>query len=370
MINITNVSKKYGHFTAVNDVSFSVEKGTILGLLGPNGAGKTTLMKMISGFHNPHAGSITVCDVDVTSNPIFIKKNIGYLPETNPMYGELTVEEHLDFIADSHGIDDKSKALSRVKHLCDLGVFYHKTIDSLSKGMRQRVGLAQAIIHTPPVIILDEPTSGLDPNQIHEIRNVIRQLKEFSAVILSTHILQEVEAICDEIVIVREGSLVAKGKREEIALQIKGDIRYDVEVLGVPTANALKKLHSKKGIVSYDTTKYEDATLVQVRGSYDSLKGEDIFSWAVSNNLVVRELHKESSRLESIFQSLTQDTFTQDTSSSDPVEKRTTQESTAYATTKKQATSQEFPKNSNEHLKSSAKRSSSKINTKKGGSVS
>lgn len=208
-IEVVGLQKNYGAQKAVNDISFSIQKGEIVGFLGPNGAGKSTTMKMITGYLKADAGKALVSGIDVAVDPISVKQKIGYLPEANPLYLEMYVREYLDFIAGVHQIADKKKAIEAVIVLTGLTIESKKKISELSKGYKQRVGLAAALIHDPEVLILDEPTSGLDPNQIIEIRNVIKAQGKNKTVLFSTHILQEVAAICDRVIIINKGQIVA-----------------------------------------------------------------------------------------------------------------------------------------------------------------
>ncbi len=208
-IEVVGLQKNYGAQKAVNDISFSIAKGEIVGFLGPNGAGKSTTMKMITGYLEADAGKALVCGLDVAKAPIEVKQKIGYLPEANPLYTEMYVREYLDFIAGVHQIADRKKAIDTVIELTGLTIEAKKKIGQLSKGYKQRVGLAAALIHDPEVLILDEPTSGLDPNQIIEIRNVIKAQGKNKTVLFSSHILQEVAAICDRVIIINKGQIVA-----------------------------------------------------------------------------------------------------------------------------------------------------------------
>ena len=208
-IEVAGLQKNYGAQKAVNDISFNIHKGEIVGFLGPNGAGKSTTMKMITGYLTADAGKALVCGIDVALDPISVKQKIGYLPEANPLYVEMYVREYLDFIAGVHQLVNRKKAIEDVIFLTGLTIESKKKISELSKGYKQRVGLAAALIHDPEVLILDEPTSGLDPNQIIEIRNVIKAQGKNKTVLFSTHILQEVEAICDRVIIINKGKIVA-----------------------------------------------------------------------------------------------------------------------------------------------------------------
>lgn len=212
MIEVKGLVKMYGAKRAVNGVNFSVRRGDILGFLGPNGAGKSTTMKMITGFLRPTAGTALVDGHDVTVEPVAVKRKIGYLPESAPAYGEMTVEEFLVFIADCRGFkssDARRTAVDRAIHLTHLVPVRRQSIETLSKGYKQRVGFAQALLHDPPVLVLDEPTDGLDPNQKNEVRTLIKSMAAEKAVILSTHILEEVEAICNRVIIISRGQVVA-----------------------------------------------------------------------------------------------------------------------------------------------------------------
>ncbi len=208
-ITVTNLSKNYASQIAVNNISFAAQAGSILGFLGPNGAGKSTTMRMLTGYLPQHTGKVQVCGFDVETQGLQARKHIGYLPENNPLYPEMYVKEFLSFVANIHQIKNKKTRIEEVIALTGLQTEQHKKIAQLSKGYKQRVGLAQAIIHNPQVLILDEPTSGLDPNQLIEIRSLIKELGKTKTVILSTHIMQEVEAICDRVIIINKGNIVA-----------------------------------------------------------------------------------------------------------------------------------------------------------------
>lgn len=218
MVEIKNLTKRFGAFTAVDDVSFKVEKGEVLGFLGPNGAGKSTTMKMATGFLTPDGGSVSIGGNDVSTNPIAVKKRIGYLPEGAPLYGDMTPLAFLGFIARIRGLS-RAEARQRIDNVVDqvsLGEVLNKPIETLSKGFKRRVGLAQAILHDPEVLILDEPTDGLDPNQKHEVRNLIQTMSPGKVIILSTHILEEVEAVCTRAIIISAGKVVVDGAPSEL----------------------------------------------------------------------------------------------------------------------------------------------------------
>ena len=224
-ISVNNLSKNYGSQKAVNQISFTVNKGEIVGFLGPNGAGKSTTMKMITGYLKADAGDIEVCGIPVLEDSIDTKKKIGYLPEANPLYAEMYVREYLRFIAGVHKIPDTVSRIEKVIDMVGLSPESNKKIGQLSKGYKQRVGLAAALIHDPEVLILDEPTSGLDPNQIIEIREVIKKLGQNKTVLFSSHIMQEVEAICDRVIIINKGNIVADDKLQNLQ-KLSGGSQY------------------------------------------------------------------------------------------------------------------------------------------------
>ena len=315
MITVENISKKYGTFQAVRDVSFSVGRAEVLGFLGPNGAGKTTIMKILTGYHFPSGGQVKIDGFSPEVNPIEIKKRIGYLPETNPLYGDLNPEEYLNFAASARLIPrgERQKAMDNAIAACGLERVRRQRIDSLSKGYRQRVGLAQAIIHDPPILILDEPTSGLDPNQIIEIRSLIRELGKRKTVILSTHILQEVEAVCSRVLIMNEGCIAAQGTPEEIAGTLKSASQLHGWELYLKGADAVDlpgcfSLADREA-VELCAESVEDGIVklkfnIQNSGSY-SLDGELIFDWAVSQGYKITGMSEKKPKLEDIFVKLT-----------------------------------------------------------------
>jgi len=210
MIEVKNLSRRFGSIIAVDGISFEVKKGDVLGFLGPNGAGKTTAMRMLACFLPPDSGTATVCGHDILEEPIEVRRSLGYLAENAPAYGEMTVGSFLNFICDARQIygAKRKEALERIVPLCSIESVYHQTIETLSKGYRRRVGLAQALIHDPPVLILDEPTDGLDPNQKHEVRQLISQMSQDKCIIVSTHILEEVEAVCNRTIIIQAGRIL------------------------------------------------------------------------------------------------------------------------------------------------------------------
>lgn len=229
MIEVKDLVKDYGSIRAVDGVSFTVRRGDILGFLGPNGAGKSTTMKVITGFLRPTAGTAVADGIDVTAAPVAVKRLIGYLPENAPAYPEMTVDEYLGFVAETRGFRaavERKTRVERVVGLCHLEPVRRQTIETLSKGYKQRVGFAQALLHNPPFLVLDEPTDGLDPNQKHEVRNIIKQMASEKAVILSTHILEEVDAICNRVIIISRGRVVVDDTPEGLRARQPG-ARFD-----------------------------------------------------------------------------------------------------------------------------------------------
>src|SRR5476651_1907167 len=234
-IHVTQLLKQYGEQKAVNGASFTINKGEIVGFLGPNGAGKSTTMKIITGYLQADSGNATVCGMDTTKDPIAVKKKIGYLPEANPLYPDMYVREYLSFVAGVHQLKDVKASVEKVIIVTGLTIESKKKIGQLSKGYKQRVGLAAALIHEPEVLILDEPTSGLDPNQIVEIREVIKKLGQNKTVLFSSHILQEVEAICDRVIIINKGNIVADDKLSNLQKETK-----DTHILNVQFSEAVE----------------------------------------------------------------------------------------------------------------------------------
>jgi ABC-2 type transport system ATP-binding protein len=310
MIEVQGLTKRYGTVEAVKDVSFSVGTDQVLGFLGPNGAGKTTIMKILTGYHFPSAGSALVDGISVQDDPVEVKKRIGYLPESVPLYGDLTVDEYLGFIADARLMAgaEKKKAIDQSLEACGLRSFRSRRIENLSKGYRQRTGLAQAILHDPAILILDEPTSGLDPNQIIEIRSLIKELGRRKTVILSTHILQEVEAVCSQVLILNEGRIAAQGNPEEIAGTMKGGDTWELLLKGADAAAARDKLSRLGGELSVTAAadQGEGVTAVNffIPGGQGG-DGERIFDWAVAEGLKILGMTRKKLSLEDIFVKLT-----------------------------------------------------------------
>ncbi len=308
MIEAMNLIKNYGETKAVRDVTFSVGKGEILGLLGPNGAGKTTLMKILTCYHFPNFGTVKVEGKNIFESPLEIKKMIGYLPENAPVYLDLNVFEYLDFITDARCVprSEKMTNMERAAEICGLKAVLYKPIDQLSKGYRQRVGLAQAIIHDPAILILDEPTTGLDPNQIVEIRKSIRDLGREKTVILSTHILREVEVLCNRVLIMNQGAIAAAGTPEEISGQLEGEIVLCIKCRGDKYAEFKKELMAEDVITKIIKEDENDGiTAVECAVTSKNEASELIFDSAVRNGMKLLELRPVTRSLEDIFIELT-----------------------------------------------------------------
>lgn len=300
-IHVENISKLYGTQKALDSVSFTINEGEIIGLLGPNGAGKSTLMKIITCFIPPTSGNVNVYDHNIFEHPLEIRKNIGYLPEHNPLYLEMYVREFLEFVAGIYDIENKKQRVEEMIELTGLTKEANKKIGQLSKGYRQRVGIAQALIHDPKILILDEPTTGLDPNQLEEIRQLIKNVGKKKIVMLSTHIMQEVEAVCNRVIIINSGKIVADDKTENLQYMLKNNNQYIVEFDKEIDTKALKQqVQSIDKIVSNGKNSYTITTpeATDIR--------EDIFKWAVNNNLMVLTIKKnDENNLEQIFHKLT-----------------------------------------------------------------
>ncbi len=308
-IKVTNLTKYYGENLAVDDITFEVSKGEILGFLGPNGAGKTTTMKVITTFLPPTSGTVSVDDLDVEEKSLEVRRKLGYLPEQNPLYLDMNVVDYLDYVAALDGIpDDKIKSRrEEMIDVCGLESVRNKDIGEMSKGFRQRVGLAQAMINNPEVLILDEPTSGLDPNQIIEIRNLIKKLGKQKTVILSTHILSEVQATCNRVIIINKGKIVADGSPEELQAKSKGQSMVSLEVMNNCDKNALMTaLKNYKGVTKVELAKETDESFIF--NVYEE-KGTDLrgalSNIASSQKATLLSMQAKKTSLEDIFRELT-----------------------------------------------------------------
>lgn len=300
-IIVEHVTKQYDKQLALNDVNLNIGKGQIVGLLGPNGAGKSTLMKIITCFIPLTSGTASVEGFDITDNPMEVRRCVGYLPEHNPLYLDMYVKEYLSFVAGIHGIRGK-EADNRIEEMIvktGLTVEMRKKIGALSKGFRQRVGLAQAMMHNPSVLILDEPTSGLDPNQLIDIRNLIRELGKEKTVLLSTHIMQEVEALCDRVVIINKGVVVANDRIENIMHNEENRNVLVVEFETIVRKEFLSKISSLKQARSVNDTQW----ILEPKGDLDMR--QELMRLAVDNNIIIKSMQQEDVSMEECFQKLT-----------------------------------------------------------------
>jgi ABC-2 type transport system ATP-binding protein len=298
-IKVEYISKLYGTQRALDNVSFEVKTGEIVGFLGPNGAGKSTMMKILTCFIPPSAGKASVNGFDVMTQSLDVRKSVGYLPEHNPLYLDMYVKEYLEFIAGLHKINNVQQRIREMIDITGLEVEQHKRIGQLSKGYRQRVGLAQALIHDPQVLILDEPTTGLDPNQLAEIRELIKQVGKQKTVMLSTHIMQEVEILCDRVIIINKGKIVTDKETEVLQQGDQNRIVIRVEFSAAADVNKLKRLSGVESVEQLAPNTYHivTATARDLR--------QDIFKFAVDHQLAVLEMNREERKLEDVFKELT-----------------------------------------------------------------
>jgi ABC-2 type transport system ATP-binding protein len=304
MIDLSGVTKFYGDFKAVDNLSFSIKEGEVTGFLGPNGAGKTTTLRMISSYFEPDEGTVTVGGFNTKDSPLNIKRIIGYLPESAPLYGDMIVYDYLKYVAGVRGIEGDDK-IRNAAETCRIKEVMHKNIMELSKGYRQRVGLAQAIIHDPDVLILDEPTSGLDPIEIIEIRNLIKELGKKKTVILSTHILHEVEATCDRVIIINKGKIAADDTTVNLQASVKGRKNISLKIKGASFDEASSIIRSISGVSSVEKSEDESLTsLVVTVSGVDDVRPL-IFDAAVKNSWVLYEIKQDHLSLENIFRELT-----------------------------------------------------------------
>jgi len=294
-ILVQNTSKNYGNQIALNDVSFEINSGEIVGFLGPNGAGKSTMMKILTTYISQNTGEVKVNGFDSIQNPIDVKKSVGYLPEHNPLYADLYIKEYLQFHANIHQIS--KKRVDEIIDLVGLSPEKNKKINQLSKGFRQRVGLAAALLHDPEVLILDEPTTGLDPNQLSDIRNLIKEIGKTKTVLLSTHIMQEVEAMCDRVIIINKGEIVADKNLKELLedqeqiIEVEFDLHVDKELLNkIPNIKSVKNVFENTWYLTFDIKK-------DMRSK--------IFDFAQENGLKTLQLQQKINSLENLFQDFT-----------------------------------------------------------------
>ncbi|MCO6484160.1 MAG: gliding motility-associated ABC transporter ATP-binding subunit GldA [Saprospiraceae bacterium] len=299
-IVVDSLSKRYGTQQAVDAISFTASDREILGFLGPNGAGKTTTMKMVTGYLEPDQGTAIVQGLDIRTHPVDAKQHLGYLPEHNPLYQDMYIQEYLLWAAGFYPIPDRKSRVREILDLVGLDREQHKKISQLSKGYRQRVGLAQALLHDPEVLILDEPTSGLDPNQLAEIRSLIRQLGQSKTIILSTHIMQEVTALCDRVIILHQGRIVADDPVSELQARLSGSSLVQVRTLESADASVFASI---AGVLRCE--RLEGGRLFRIVGRDSTDLRPEIFRQAVRHSLTLIEMKQETRGVEEVFQQLT-----------------------------------------------------------------
>ena len=300
MIEITDINKNFGTFEAVKNISFEIKKGEIVGLLGPNGAGKTTTMRILTGYYKPTSGKVLINNLSYEAQPQDIQRIIGYLPENSSTYNDMLVCDYLNFIAQARSVDDSvlKRNINQAVEYTSLQNYYYRPISQLSKGYKQRVGLAATLVHDPEILILDEPTSGLDPNQIRDMQSLIRSLATHKTIILSTHILSEVEATCERAIIINKGNIVL----DKLLTELKKSVttyKYNLKLKGsISTVDIFSEL----GSVSIQNKTNENTTL-EIVSNYDT--AENIFNIVVSNKLILLEMYAQKNSLEDVFSSLT-----------------------------------------------------------------
>ncbi len=305
MIDVENLSKLYGSFTAVDSVSFGIAKGEIVGLLGPNGAGKTTTMRMVTGFLEPSQGSIRIDRQELSADPLTAKRKIGYLPENAPLYSDMIVADYLDYVARVQGVDGSAR-IPELARVCGLVEVMHKNVSELSRGYRQRVGLAHALIHDPEILILDEPTSGLDPNQIIDVRALIKEIGKTKTVIISTHILSEVEMLCDRVIIISRGRIAADSPTRELRRRFGHHSQLRIQLSGATADEArtlFKDLAGAGEVVSVDGEKGLVALEISVDDGSD-LRPE-VFKAVSAKGWILMEMTLRQNSLEDVFRNLT-----------------------------------------------------------------
>ncbi len=298
-IEVAGLTKFYGQQKALDAINFNIKKGEIVGFLGPNGAGKTTTMKILTGFMPPYSGQVKICNIDILKFPLEAQRKIGYLPEHNPLYRDMFVQEYLHFVSSVHKLSYAQSKIEEIIRETGLLDQAHKKINQLSKGYRQRVGLAQAMLHNPEVLILDEPTTGLDPNQILEIRSIIKKQSEEKTILLSTHIMQEVEALCDRVIIINKGRIIADGHTDELSKKLQSEepiiVQFDKKLQPdrVVQASWVKEAHK---LNPYRWKLYP--------GISQDIRPE-VFDLAIANKCRILEMYKEKNSLEDVFRELT-----------------------------------------------------------------
>lgn len=298
-IIVENITKEYGKQKALNNVSFTINTGEIVGFLGPNGAGKSTMMKILTCYIPQTSGKASVCGFDVVEQSLEVRKNVGYLPEHNPLYLEMYVKEYLEFIGGLHKISNKRNRVKEMIELTGLQIEQNKKIGALSKGYRQRVGIAQAMIHDPKVLIMDEPTTGLDPNQLEEIRSLIKNIGKEKTVMLSTHIMQEVEAVCSKVIIINHGEIVANDQTSKLKTKEEELQTIQVEFDKEASRTAIKNIPGVRDAKNVSGNMW----LVEGNAGMDIRKG--LFDYAVKTSMSIQSMQKVESKLEDVFKSLT-----------------------------------------------------------------
>jgi ABC-2 type transport system ATP-binding protein len=311
MIQVDHLTKYFKDFCAVDGISLTIRKGEILGLLGPNGAGKTTTLRMLTGYFKPTRGTIKVKEFDTRDHPLEVKQLMGYLPESAPLYHNMLVFDYLDYVARIRGIS-KDKRLSRIRELCDLCGLHnimHKTINELSKGLKQRVGLAHAMMDDPEILVLDEPTSGLDPNQIAEIRDIIKQIGREKTVILSTHILSEAEATCNRIVIINKGKIIADGSAEELKQSADSGRSLNISLTNADFPEVKEKMEALSGVQAVERVNSENGNHLAIRLTCkpDTDLRETVYRQIKQTDWMLMEFREETRTLEIIFRELTRE---------------------------------------------------------------
>ena len=307
MIKVENLSKFYGDIKAVKSINFELNDGEIVGFLGANGAGKSTTLKVMTGYLTPTTGNVYVNDLDIQSNTLEIQKQIGYLPELNPLYSEMRVYDLLEFTGNIRNITGKAfkNSLARVIEQCGLKGVIHRMVSECSKGYRQRIGLACAMIHDPKILILDEPVTGLDPNQIVEIRNLIKDLGTEKLVLMSSHILQEIQATVNRIIIIHKGEIVADGTNEELMSGFMGNTKLTLEIKNAEDSTVKALTEKIPSISLVDTTTRNGSQILHLEYPKEKDPREELFQYAIDSNWVVTEMSPHSVNLESIFRTLT-----------------------------------------------------------------
>lgn len=307
MIKVENLSKSYGDIKAVKSINFELNEGEIVGFLGANGAGKSTTLKVMTGYLTPTSGNVYVNELDIQTNTLEIQKQIGYLPELNPLYPEMRVYDLLEFTGNIRNITGKAfkNSLARVIEQCGLKGVIHRMISECSKGYKQRIGLACAMIHDPKILILDEPVTGLDPNQIVEIRNLIKDLGTEKLVLMSSHILQEIQATVNRIIIIHKGEIVADGTNEELMSGFMGNTKLTLEIKNAEDSTVKALTEKIPSISLVDTTTKNGSQILHLEYPKEKDPREELFQYAIDSNWVVTEMSPHSVNLESIFRTLT-----------------------------------------------------------------